>query len=112
MYAQNIKKWATPQLVSDTIANFPSKNYIYPDPYGVCLVIGAWNYPLQLTLAPIIGAMAAGNTCIIRSFGIHGLSPLAKLNVLYCKNFVTIWSHDIVYRTFILPLTKVVQQSN
>ena len=33
---KNIKKWATPQLVTDTIANFPSKNYIYPDPYGVC----------------------------------------------------------------------------
>ena len=73
---KNIKKWATPQLVSDTIANFPSKNYIYPDPYGVCLVIGAWNYPLQLTLAPIIGAMAAGNTCIIKP-------PRAALNTYH-----------------------------
>lgn len=73
---KNIKKWATPQLVKDTIANFPSKNYIYPDPYGVCLVIGAWNYPLQLTLAPIIGAMAAGNTCILKP-------PRAALNTYH-----------------------------
>jgi aldehyde dehydrogenase (NAD+) len=63
---KNIKKWATPQTVKDTISNFPSKNYIYPEPYGVCLVIGAWNYPLQLTLAPVIGAIAAGNTVIIK----------------------------------------------
>jgi aldehyde dehydrogenase (NAD+) len=63
---KNVKKWATPELVKDTIANFPSKNYIYQDPYGVTLIIGAWNYPLQLTLAPVIGAIAAGNTCIIK----------------------------------------------
>jgi aldehyde dehydrogenase (NAD+) len=63
---KNIKKWAIPEVVKDTVVNFPSRNYIYPDPYGVCLVIGAWNYPLQLTLLPIVGAMAAGNTCIIK----------------------------------------------
>ncbi len=63
---KHIKKWATPQLVKDTIANFPSRNYIYPEPYGVTLVIGAWNYPFQLTLAPVVGAIAAGNTCVIK----------------------------------------------
>lgn len=63
---KNIKKWAIPETVKDTVVNFPSRNYIYPEPYGVCLIIGAWNYPLQLTLLPIIGAMAAGNTCIIK----------------------------------------------
>ncbi len=63
---KNVKKWATPALVKDTIANFPSRNYIYQDPYSVTLIIGAWNYPLQLTLAPVIGAIAAGNTCIIK----------------------------------------------
>lgn len=63
---KHVKKWSTPELVKDTIANFPSRNYIYSDPYGVTLIIGAWNYPLQLTLAPVIGAIAAGNTCIIK----------------------------------------------
>lgn len=63
---KNIKKWAAPELVKDTIANFPSRNYIYHDPYGVALIIGAWNYPFQLTLAPVVGAIAAGNTCIIK----------------------------------------------
>ena len=39
---------------------------IYKDPYGVVLIIGAWNYPLQLTLLPVIGAIAAGNCVIIK----------------------------------------------
>lgn len=39
---------------------------IYNDPYGVVLVIGAWNYPLQLTMAPVAGAIAAGNCVIIK----------------------------------------------
>lgn len=63
---KNVKNWSAPELVKDTIANFPSKNYIYHEPFGVCLIIGAWNYPFQLTLAPVIGAIAAGNTCIIK----------------------------------------------
>ncbi len=77
---KNVKKWSTPELVKDTLANFPSKNYIYPEPYGVCLVIGAWNYPFQLTLAPVVGAMAAGNTCIIKP-------PRAALN-----------THHLIYK--------------
>lgn len=39
---------------------------IHKDPYGVVLVIGAWNYPLQLTLLPVIGAIAAGNSVVIK----------------------------------------------
>ena len=77
---KNVKKWSTPELVKDTLANCPSKDYTYPDPYGVCLVIGAWNYPFQLTLAPVVGAMAAGNTCIIKP-------PRAALN-----------THHLIYK--------------
>lgn len=39
---------------------------VHKEPYGVVLVIGAWNYPLQLTLAPVVGAIAAGNCVIIK----------------------------------------------
>lgn len=39
---------------------------IYKDPYGVVLVMGAWNYPVQLTICPVIGAMAAGNCAVIK----------------------------------------------
>lgn len=39
---------------------------IHKDPYGVILVMGAWNYPLQLTLLPVVGAIAAGNSVVIK----------------------------------------------
>ncbi|GAB4491158.1 MAG: aldehyde dehydrogenase [Raineya sp.] len=63
---QNTKEWSKPQSVRGSLLNFPSTNYLYPEPYGTVLVIGAWNYPLQLTLLPAIGAIAAGNTVIIK----------------------------------------------
>ncbi|MEN9448713.1 MAG: hypothetical protein RJA25_2003 [Bacteroidota bacterium] len=90
---KNIKKWATPQLVTDTIANFPSRNYIYNDPYGVCLIIGAWNYPLSLTLAPVIGAIAAGNTCIIKPprASIHAYRIIQKIIAdNFNENYLTV----------------------
>jgi aldehyde dehydrogenase (NAD+) len=87
---KNIKKWATPHVVKDTIANFPSKNYIYPEPYGVCLVIGAWNYPLQLTVAPIIGAIAAGNTVVVKP-------PRAAIHTYYItQQILSIFEEDFV----------------
>lgn len=62
----NVKEWAKPQPVRGSLLTFPSTNYLYPEPYGTVLVIGAWNYPLQLTLLPAIGAIAAGNTAILK----------------------------------------------
>ncbi len=63
---KNLRKWAKVERVGTNMLNFPAKSYIIPEPLGVCLVIGAWNYPYQLTLAPVIAAMAAGNTVIIK----------------------------------------------
>jgi aldehyde dehydrogenase (NAD+) len=62
----NTKKWAIPQLVPTTIVNMPAKSYIYSEPFGNVLVIGAWNYPFQLTILPAVGAIAAGNTVILK----------------------------------------------
>lgn len=64
--AKNLKSWSKPKKVSGSLLNFPSKSYIYPQPYGVSLVIGAWNYPVQLSLNPVLGSMAAGNCTIIK----------------------------------------------
>ncbi len=90
---KNIKKWATPELVKDTIANFPSKNYIYHDPYGVVLVIGAWNYPFQLTMAPVVGAIAAGNTCIIKPprAAMHTYKVIQQIiETAFNENYITV----------------------
>ncbi|AXT60762.1 aldehyde dehydrogenase [Aquimarina sp. AD10] len=61
-----VKKWAKKRKVSTGLANLPGKSYIIPEPYGTVLVIGAWNYPYQLSLCPAIAAIAAGCTVILK----------------------------------------------
>ncbi len=58
---KNIESWAKPKKVRASILNFPSSDYIYSEPYGNVLIISPWNYPFQLTLCPLIAAVAAGN---------------------------------------------------
>lgn len=61
-----LSAWARPKRVATNWVNFPAKSYIIPEPLGVCLVIGAWNYPYQISLSPAVAAIAAGNTVILK----------------------------------------------
>ena len=63
---KHLKKWMKPRRVKTNLSNFPSKSMIYHDPYGVCLIMSPWNYPVNLVFEPLIGAIAGGNTCIIK----------------------------------------------
>ncbi len=63
---KNLEKWAKPKRVKSTLLNFPSRDYIYSEPYGTCLVLAPWNYPFQLKVSPAIGAIAAGNTVVLK----------------------------------------------
>ncbi|WP_136467720.1 aldehyde dehydrogenase [Flagellimonas onchidii] len=63
---KNLEMWARPERISGNLANFPSRNYVYSEPLGQILVIAPWNYPFQLTLAPMVGAIAAGNTMVVK----------------------------------------------
>lgn len=62
----NINNWAKPKKVLPSFLNFPSKEYIYSEPYGNVLVISPWNYPFQLALCPVIAAVAAGNKVTLK----------------------------------------------
>ncbi len=64
--SKNLKSWARPKRVSTPLTLFPGKSYIYSEPYGVCLIIAPWNYPFQLAIAPLLGAIAAGNCAIMK----------------------------------------------
>jgi aldehyde dehydrogenase (NAD+) len=64
--SKHLAQWAKPQKVKGSLINFPSSNYLYPSPLGVVLIIGAWNYPFQLTIAPLVGALAAGNRAVLK----------------------------------------------
>lgn len=63
---KNLKKWMKPEKLRTNLMNFPAKSYLVSEPLGVSLVIGAWNFPYNLSLAPVIGSMAAGNTTILK----------------------------------------------
>ena len=62
---KNIEAWACPRRRRTPLLAWPSRGYVYPEPYGAVLIIGPWNYPFQLLLSPLVGAVAAGNnTCL------------------------------------------------
>ena len=63
---KNLKKWAKPQRIKASILTFPSKDYIYKEPYGTVLIISPWNYPFLLAIEPLIMAIAAGNTVVLK----------------------------------------------
>lgn len=58
--------WNRPHRVKSSLINFPSKDYIVSEPYGTTLVISPWNYPFQLAVTPLVGAIAAGNTVVLK----------------------------------------------
>ena len=64
--ARHLKKWMAPQRISTTLQFAPAKNRLIPQPLGVVGIIAPWNYPLQLTLAPAVAALAAGNRVMIK----------------------------------------------
>jgi coniferyl-aldehyde dehydrogenase len=64
--AKHLKGWMAPQRVATGLQFLPARNRLMPQPLGVVGIIAPWNYPLQLTLAPAVGAIAAGNRIIIK----------------------------------------------
>jgi aldehyde dehydrogenase (NAD+) len=78
---KHVKKLAKTKKVHPSIVNFPAKGALVQEPYGVVLIVSPWNYPLQLTLCPMIGAMAAGNTIICKpsSSSPHVSEIMAKM---------------------------------
>lgn len=63
---RHLRSWAAPHTVLTPLAQFHAKSFSYPEPYGVVLVMSPWNYPFMLTMEPLIGAIAAGNCCIVK----------------------------------------------
>lgn len=66
LHLKKLKTWAKKEKVKAPLVHFPAKGYIYKEPYGVVLIIGPFNYPFQLILSPLIGAISAGNCSIIK----------------------------------------------
>lgn len=86
-----VKKVPTPWV------QFLSTSRIYPEPYGICLVISPWNYPFQLAITPLVGALAAGNCVIVKpsEYTPHTNKVIQKLiEEIYPSSYVTIVHGD------------------
>jgi len=66
LFIKNLKHWAAPKRVAGSLLNFPSQDYILSESYGSVLMISPWNYPFQLSMIPLIGAVASGNTVVLK----------------------------------------------
>ncbi len=89
----NLSKWARPKKVKTPPFLYVAKSYIQSEPYGNVLIIAPWNYPVQLLLAPLVGAIVAGNTAILKpsEYAAHTSALFAKLlNEAYCENYITV----------------------
>ncbi len=63
---RHLKKWMKPKRVVPTLAMLGTRAHVRFEPMGVCLIVSPWNYPVTLTLSPLISAIAAGNTVIVK----------------------------------------------
>lgn len=64
---KHLKNWMQPEMVSTNLLNIPSKSFVLQEPLGVVLIISPWNYPFQLLMTPLAGAIAAGNCVVLKS---------------------------------------------
>ncbi|MCL1474914.1 aldehyde dehydrogenase [Argonema antarcticum] len=85
---KHIKSWTKPQRVATPLEQFPSSALIYPEPLGIVLIVSPWNYPFNLMISPLVGAIAAGNCAILKpsEIALHTSHLLADL---FNKNFDT-----------------------
>jgi aldehyde dehydrogenase (NAD+) len=124
---ENLEAWAKKKPIATNVLNEPSSCYIMAEPLGVSLIIGPWNYPYQLTLAPIVAAIAAGCTAIIKpsELTVHSSHLIATL---INENFHSSYLHvveggipettalleqkfDKIFFTGSVPVGKIVYQA-
>ena len=91
---KNFRKWMKPHRVSTPIFLQPSVSRIYPEPVGNTLIITPWNYPLILTMRPLAGAIAAGNTVLIKQSE-YSANTSALIETLINKEFPSHYIHAI-----------------
>lgn len=89
----NLNSWAKPKKVWPSLLNFPSSDFIYSEPYGNVLIIAPWNYPFQLAICPLIGAVAAGNKVTLKPSELspHTSALISKIiTEVFDKNHVEV----------------------
>ena len=106
---KHLKRWMKTKRVRTPIVHFPARSTIMQEPYGVALILAPWNYPFQLTLLPIIGAIAAGNTAVVKvSKSCPNVSNVLREiingtfapNLIYCCDFINDTYEEVLYERY------------
>ncbi|MBN2807010.1 MAG: aldehyde dehydrogenase [Prolixibacteraceae bacterium] len=79
---KHLISWAKPRRKRSPLSILPSKSYVFQEPYGNVLIMSPWNYPLLLLIDPLIGAIAAGNTVVLKP------SPYLKAFSIYLDRMI------------------------
>jgi aldehyde dehydrogenase (NAD+) len=104
---KHLRTWAKPKRVKTPLTHFGAKSFLYPEPYGVSLIIAPWNYPFQLSIAPLVGAIAAGNCAVIKpSEYTPKMSALLKqiISETFAESYVTVVEGGVDVSTELLKL--------
>ncbi|MBU1142326.1 MAG: aldehyde dehydrogenase [Firmicutes bacterium] len=104
---KHLKKWMKPKRVRTPITLFHAKSHIYQEPYGTVFIMSPWNYPFQLAISPLIGAIAAGNTAVIKtSEDAPETSKVIQkmISDIYPKEFVSVFTGDLEESKALLKL--------
>jgi aldehyde dehydrogenase (NAD+) len=125
---KNLRKWMQPESVATNLLNLPSSSKIYHEPLGIVLIIAPWNYPFQLALIPLVGAIAAGNCVVLKP---SELSPATSniiekiVNEIYPDQYVRVvqgdggetipammnnFRFDHIFFTGSIPVGKIIYQ--
>lgn len=92
-HIKHLKKWAKLKRAKTPLAQFPSKGYLLPSPYGNTLILSPWNYPFLLSFQPLIGAVSAGNTVILKPSRFSEKTSLAIKKIIesvFEENYVAV----------------------
>ena len=86
LHIRHLKRWSRERRMQGDFFLLPSKLRVIPEPYGVALVMATWNYPFMLSMQPLVAAMSAGNTIVLKTSE-HSKATSALLDSLISKNF-------------------------
>jgi aldehyde dehydrogenase (NAD+) len=104
---KHFKAWASPERVPTPLVHFPAKSRIYTEPLGVVLILSPWNYPLQLTIAPLIAAISAGDCAVVKP---SRYSPATSavieqmLNQFFDQEYISVFQGGSQVNTELLQL--------
>ena len=126
-FLKNLPKLMKPKKVKSSLVSLPAQSFIYKEPYGNCLIIGPWNYPIQLIFEPLVGAISAGNCVVLKPSELAGnTSTLVKkiIQEIYNESYVAVLEggpevtqtllaekHDHIFFTGSVKVGKIVYEA-